>query len=178
MPEATTASAPRRAAPARNPRAQTVRAASPDKEVGGVRKTGLRRRKRLGAEGDDFYVPPHLIPKGFSINWKTISVLGKPVDDSVLSSYYEQGWETATLEQFPGIMSKAYTGKSIVRKGMMLMIRPIEYTEEALAEDNQAAKEQVRDKLKQLGQTGENEMKRKVLGVKRGYERPPVDDED
>ena len=124
------AAAPRRAAPNRNPRATAIRADVPEK---GVRKEGIRRRSRLGAEGDDFYVPPHLIPKGYSANWKAISVLGKPVDDSILSSYEEQGWEPATLEQFPGIMSKTYTGKSIVRKGMMLMIRPQEYTDEALA---------------------------------------------
>jgi hypothetical protein len=173
MTEAT-GSAARKAAPNRNPRAQSVRAVD---TTAGVRKDGIRRRKRSGAEGDDFYIAPHLIPKGYSVNWKTTSVLGKPVDDSILQSYYEQGWEPATLEQFPGIMSKNYTGKFIVRKGMMLMIRPEEYTKEALAEDQQAAAEQVRDKLKQLGHTETGELRRKVLNVKRGYERPPVDEE-
>lgn len=165
----------RKSPPNRNNRAASIRAAD---TTDGVRKEGTRRRKRTGLEGDDFYVPQHLIPKGYSVNWKTVQVLGKPVDDSILQSYEEQGWEPATLEQFPGIMSKTYTGKSIVRKGMMLMIRPQEYTDEALAEDNQIAKEQVKDKLRQLGQTGQGEMKRKVLGVKRSYERPPVDDEE
>ena len=144
-----------------------------------VKTKPTRRTKRNDASGGDvFYIPPHLIPRGYSVEWKRISTLNKEEDDSYFVDLADQGWEAASVAQFPTLVSKNYTGKSIIRKGMMLMIRPKELTDEARAEDIQAAREQVKDKLAALGKAEKGEFKRKVQALKRTYERPAVDEDD
>jgi hypothetical protein len=162
---------PRRSASRRPARAESIRAQAPVREV--------RRHKRTdSAAGDPFYIPKSMIPKGFDVNWKTVTVYGKPVDESVMVEYQEQGWKPATSDQFPRLVVDGAPGKAIFRKGMQLMIRPDYLTKEAQAEDLQIAREQVRDKLRSLTQTGEGEMQRRVQGIKRSYERPPADDDE
>jgi len=139
----------------------------------------VRRHKKTENVGHDpFFIPKEMIPKGYSIEWKRITTVNKEEDDSYFADLDEQGWRPATVKQFPKLVSPGFPGKSIIRKGMMLMIRPKELTEEARQEDLQIAREQVRDKIKSLGQTEKGELKRKVQSLKRTYERPPVEDEE
>lgn len=138
-----------------------------------------RRHKRdgSGAKTSIFDIPKKLIPRGYTVEWKMVSVLGKEADPSYGVELEEQGWVPATIEQFPDLMPKNYQGKSIIRKGMMLMIRPKELTEEARQEDLSEAREQVKDKLIQLGKADKGEFKRKIQKLGRSYERPPVEDD-
>lgn len=139
-----------------------------------------KRLHRTGDEGggDEFYVPKRLIPRGYSVEWKRVSTINKEEDDSYFVGLADQGWEPATTDQFPTLVSKNYKGKSIIRKGMMLMIRPVELTEEARQEDIAAAREQVESKLQALGETPKGELTRKVQSLKRSYERPPIEDDE
>lgn len=174
-PKASRPAARRSAArPQAKPAAAVTQRVTPSAKTKPVRRN---RRNDVGG-GDVFYVPPHLIPRGYTVEWKRISTLNKEEDDSYFVDLADQGWEAATVAQFPDLVSKNYTGKSIIRKGMMLMIRPKELTEEARAEDLQAAREQVKDKLAALGRADKGEFKRKVQAVKRTYERPTVEDDD
>lgn len=147
-------------------------------------KTGRKRRGSSRAH-DPFYVPAELIPPGMSAEWKRMTVHGKSVsakggddeDPSYMLEMEDQGWTPATTDQFPGLAGKNVVSKSIVRKGMILMLRPLEYTEEAREEDKQAARSQVKDAFAKLTKTGDGEMDRKVMKLKRSYDRPPVDEE-
>ena len=182
MSEAT-AAAVRRPIRARTNRGRSIREEG-IVEADTTPRTG-RRRKGGSRAHDAFYVPANLIPPDMTLEWKRLTVHGKAVsqtnseeeDPSYMIEMEEQGWVPATTEQFPMLAGKNTTSKSIIRKGMILMMRPKEYTAEAREEDAQAAKDQVRTKMRQLSNTGENEMDRKVQVLKRSYVRPPVDDE-
>lgn len=163
------AQAPRRARTRPPIRSAEIRAAAPQRET--------RRHKRTDNSRDAFYIPKSVVPKGFTAEWKTVTVHGEAKDPSYMVELEEQGWKPATVDQFPMLVPAGYQGKSILRKGMLLMVRPDYLTEEARAEDLQIAREQVRDKLRSLTQTGQGEMDRRVQRVKRSYERPPADDD-
>lgn len=178
------------AAPARRPiRARTNRGRSIREEgiveVEPKARTGRKRRGSSRAH-DPFYVPKELVPPGMSAEWKRLTVHGKTVsqnsnsdeeDPSYMIEMQEQGWVEATTDQFPSLAGRNAVSKSIIRKGMILMLRPVEYTEEAREEDEFAARGQVKDAFAKLTQTSEGQMDRKVQKLKRSYERPPVDEE-
>lgn len=188
MTEATAAAAPaaRRPLRARTNRGRSIReegiVEAPSKA--GRAPTGRKRRGNSRAH-DPFYVPTSLIPPGMSLEWKRLTVHGKAVsqtngeeeDPAYMIEMEEQGWMPATTEQFPALAGRNTVSKTIVRKGMILMMRPVEYTDEARDEDEIAANEQVRQGLAKLSTTGEKEMERRVQKIKRSYERPPVDEE-
>lgn len=181
---------PAKATAARRPmRARTNRGRS-IREEGVIEadkpKQGLRRRGNSRSH-DPFYIPEDMIPRGMSVEWKRLTVHGKAVsqtnseeeDPSYMIDMEEQGWSPATTDQFPRMVGKNSTAKAIVRKGMILMIRPKEYTEEARAEDKMAARTQVRQGLAKLTK-GEkkNELDREITHLKRGYVRPPAEDDE
>lgn len=139
-------------------------------------KRSIRRKSRInGVQDDAFYIPPEMIPSGYSVEWKRYSTINEE-DNLHINDMQEQGWEFATVKQFPKLVPPNYTKQMILRKGMALMIRPIEYTEEARFEDLQIARSQVGDKLAQLGQTPNGEMDRKVQALNKSYQPIPVDE--
>jgi hypothetical protein len=144
--------------------------------VSAPEKRTLRRKSRInGTQDDAFFVPPEMIPSGYSVEWKRYSTLNEE-DNLHINDMQEQGWEFATVAQFPKLVPPNYTKQMILRKGMALMIRPKEYTDEARAEDLQIARSQVGDKMAQLGQTPKGEMDRRVQELNRSYQPIPVDD--
>ena len=187
MPEATEAA--RRPMRTRSNRGRSIReegiveiSEKPGRTVAGR----TRKRRGAGRAHDPFYVPKDIIPRGMSAEWKRLTVHGKAIssnpdseeeDPSYMIEMEEQGWVPATTEQFPQLAGKNTTSKSIIRKGMILMLRPVEFTEEARDEDEQVAHEQVQQGLAKLEKTGNRQMERRVQQIKRGYERPPVDEE-
>lgn len=139
-------------------------------------KRSIRRKSRLsGVQDDAFFVPPEMIPMGYSVEWKRYSTINEE-DNLHINDMQEQGWEFATVKQFPKLVPPNYTKQMILRKGMVLMIRPLEYTEEARYEDLQIARSQVGDKMAQLGQTPNGEMDRKVQALNTSYQPIPVDE--
>ena len=148
----------------RKPRAEIEAATAPKRTT---RTTRRKSNERLGV----FDIPNHLIPKGYAVNWKRVATYGKSEDPSYQVDLQEQGWVPATVDQFPTLVPTGYKETAIIRRGMMLMIRPVEYSREAEAEDYATAREQVTDKLRQLGKAGKGEFKRNpdVTGVSREY---------
>lgn len=148
-------------------------------------RTGRKRRGNSRAH-DPFYVPLNMIPKGMSAEWKRLTVHGKAVsqqnnedeDPSYMIEMEEQGWLPATADQFPALVGRNTTSKLIVRKGMILMLRPVEYTEEAREEDEIAANDLVKSGLAKLTKTKDGQLERRVQKIKQSYERPPVEDDE
>lgn len=187
MTEAATAQAARRPMRARTARGKSIREEGIVETEVESRPGTARRRRGNSRAHDPFNIPHELIPPGMSVEWKRLTVHGKAVsqtggedeDAAYMIDLEDQGWVPATTDQFPRLVAKNSMAKSIIRKGMILMIRPEEYTDEARAEDKQAARDQVKQGMAKLTKAeAKNELSREVTHLKRGYTRPPVDDED
>lgn len=130
-----------------------------------VRNTRAEKKRR-----DKFWVPPELIPKGFCVEWKRKSCLGKPEEADYGMDLAESGWKTASIEVYRSMMPADYTGSTVERGGLILMTRPAHMKAADMKMDHEEAVNQVRDKLSEIGMTGQNELKRVVNSFSRGYE--------
>ncbi|MBB3411214.1 hypothetical protein FHT87_005167 [Rhizobium sp. BK316] len=139
----------------------------------------IRSRKRKGGQSvDKFHIDASQIPSGSSYEWKTVTVYGKE-DPSYNVLLREQGWEPVDSSRHPGLVADGHTGP-IIRDGLMLMERPIELTQEAMAEDRANATEMVTIKKQQiLGETPAGTMSREASNLKNyartSYEALPID---
>jgi len=120
----------------------------------------------LDARSDDpYYIPPHMIPDGFTLEWKTTHIMGQPVDQ-VYSAYNvrlrQGGWREAPAELFPGLVPDGYDRPNIERPGVILMMRPEKITNAIREADYNRAIAQLNDKMAQLYQTPANSMDRVV----------------
>lgn len=106
--------------------------------------------QRAGAETgvDEFAIPPHLPPPGWSWEWKVESVLGA-TDHGVQAKQAAVGWEPVMMESYPGVFAPEYNDKGEInkgpvrRKGLMLKERPMVLTIEAQADEKRKADERV-----------------------------------
>lgn len=126
-----------------------------------VREPGRGRREVVGRDGkllsrkrggniDKFHIPEHLIPEGWSYEWKRETIFGQE-DTAHMMHMAENGWTPVQASAHPGLfMPEGYTG-AIRRDGMILCERPIELTEEARAEERAAASQLMRAQKEQLG---------------------------
>lgn len=130
-----------------------------------------QRVKRRGKDKDVFYIPPEMIPKGYVVEWKRRSVMGKPEGFEYEMDLADAGWKIASPTTFPQMVPEGYEGKTIERKGLILMIRPKHLKDEARAAERDEALGQVRDKLQEIGFTGQDEAPRVVSIFNRGYDR-------
>lgn len=136
-------------------------------------------REHLGAGLDDdgineFYIDPRIIPDGWSYEYKRFTVLGAQ-DPSYQVSLSMKGWEPVPASRHPELMPDNYHGDAIERKGMILMERPAEITQEAIAREHRKAVSQVRQKEQQLNGTPAGTFERDNKGtplvkVNRSYE--------
>ena len=99
---------------------------------------------------DEFYIPPEIIPDGWSYEWKRHTLLNK-TDPAYEVSLAQTGWEPVPRSRHPEFMPKGSAAVLIERKGMVLMERPLETTMEARAIEARKASLQVRVKEEQLG---------------------------
>lgn len=140
-----------------------------------------KSRIRYDDESEDrLYVPPHLIPEGFTVEYKRHSILLQPEKVSNIIHLQQQHWQYVSIKampQFAELMPMGYSGDTIERDGVILMIRETYLCEEAHQDDYDKAREQVDQKTKQLGGAGANEFKRNDPIIRKTYERDtiPVD---
>lgn len=133
-------------------------------------------RKRKGSI-DKFAIPAPVIERykqaGWSLEWKRHTTYGQG-DPSYQVALAENGWIPVDVSELPGYMPPEYKG-AIVRDGNMLMKRPLYLTEEARREDTTLARNMIRAKEQQLGQTPAGQLTRDhptaraVTGVTRDY---------
>lgn len=140
------------------PAARSNPAADPD-DV----RPPIRERKRKGGQiADKFELPKDMIAdfaaRGMSVEWKRETTMGAE-DPSYSVFLREQGWEPVESARYPKFVMAGQEG-AIRRDGQVLMERPIELTQEAMAEDKAAAREAVAIKEQQLGQAGAGEFQR------------------
>jgi len=133
----------------------------------------------LGDDGtDEYYIELGIIPEGWSYEWKVRTVLGAE-DPAHQVALARKGWETVPASRHPELMPVGYKGAEITRKGMVLMERPLEITQEARNVELRRARMQMRDKEAQLTQAKGGEFDRSNKGdplvkISKKYEAIPI----
>lgn len=133
----------------------------------------------LGDDGnDEYYIELGIIPEGWSYEWKTRTILGAE-DPAHQVALARKGWEVVPASRHPELMPMGYKGVEITRKGMVLMERPLEITQEAKNAEYRKARMQMRDKEAQLTQAKGGEFDRSNKGdplvkINKKYEAIPI----
>jgi hypothetical protein len=127
---------------------------------------------------DDFYINKDMIPPGWTYEWKRKSVLGQE-DPAYQVQLARMGWEPVPASRHPSYMPDGNRSVTIERKGMILMERPSELSEEARAIESKRAKMQVKQKEQQLnsapdGQFGRDNKGNSLANIKKSYEAMPI----
>lgn len=143
------------------------------------RAAELRDHGAVGEDGtDEFYIDASEIPPGWSYEWKRRTVLGAD-DPAYQVAVARQGWEPVPAHRHPAMMPADWRGSTIERKGMVLMERPLEITQDARNRDLKQARLQVRAKEEQLNSSEGGQFERDNKGnslvkVRKSYESIPI----
>lgn len=145
--------------------------------------TRKRRIRHDDETNDPLYVPEHLIPEGFTVEYKRHSILGQAEKASNLINLRQQHWEYVSIKdmpQFAELMPAGHKGDTVERDGVILMIRETYLVEDAQNDDYEKAREQVDQKTQQINGSGPNEFARdkKSTIINRTYERAPIPVDD
>ena len=129
---------------------------------------------------DEYYLEKGIIPDGWSYEWKTRTILGAE-DPAHQVHLARKGWEIVPASRHPELMPMGYKGVEITRKGMVLMERPMEITQEAQQAELRKARMQMRDKEAQLTKASSGEFDRTNKGdplvkINKKYEAMPIPD--
>ena len=127
---------------------------------------------------DEFYIDPSDIPDGWSYEWKRRTVLGAE-DPAYQVALARSGWEPVPTSRHPSYMPMGGDYPFIERKGMILMERPLEITQDARDNELRKARAQVRQKEAQLNsaESGHFERSNKdqsLVKVRKSYESIPI----
>jgi hypothetical protein len=145
------------------------------------RMAELEEHGSLDDSADKFFIPPNIIPDGWSYEYKQFTVLGKE-DPSYQVFLRQKGWEPVPADRHPELMPLGHSGGTILRDGMILMERPLAATEKAKRRDYQTARDQMRQKEEQIGAAplaavgrdtpfdNTNKGKPIHIGIKKSYE--------
>jgi hypothetical protein len=173
---------PERVAPAPVVAAAPVHPAKPTLSAAEASKERARRRSAAVRENmgdmdqgiDEFYIDPRDIPEGWSYEWKTNTVIGQP-NPAYQVQLQRMGWDPVPAERHPHMMPVGDKSGIVERKGMVLMERPLDLTEEAKAIEMRRARQQIQNKQEQLGQAQPGHFERNnkdnpLVKIKKGYE--------
>jgi hypothetical protein len=107
-----------------------------------------------GTERDKYWAPP--APDGWDYQWKLRSVMGQDDIDRIRQNEMN-GWEPVPLKRHPELMPRNWKGETIEVGGLVLMERPMMFTQEAREEERRAAREAVVTKEAQMreGRSGD-----------------------
>lgn len=141
-------------------------------------------RDHLGEESDgvdEFFIDPNDIPDGWDYEWKAKFVLGQEQATHILA-LRRAGWEEVPTSRHPSYMPMNTDLPYIERKGMVLMERPKEITDEARARELRKARLQVRHKEEQLnsaagGQFDRSNKDQSLVNIRKSYESIPIPNE-
>lgn len=168
------------AAPERPPLRANPKAEDPRERA---RRRAEEIKQHLGEldEGtDDFYIPPSMIPDGWTYEWKRHTIFNQE-DPAYTVQLAREGWEHVPVDRCPmhqSMMPANWAKKTIERKGMVLMERPLEITAEVRKIELQRARQQVRVKEQQLAATPDGTMTRDdprvAPKIKKSYEAMPI----
>jgi hypothetical protein len=126
---------------------------------------------------DDFYVDPSAVPPGWDYEWKRKTVMGAE-DPAYQVALMRAGWEPVPASRHPEMMPDRGHFATIERKGMILMERPKEITDEMRELELRKARQQVRQKEQQLNSAPEGQFGRDHAQVRpkinKSYEAIPI----
>jgi len=127
---------------------------------------------------DQFFVDPCFIPDGWDFQWKVLTIYGKE-NPSYHAQLVRMGWETVPSSLIPDMMPSNDKGSSIIRDGMILMMRPKEITENLRKRQLMESRAQVTEKEEQLEHAPPGQFEREYKGeslakIRRGLEPVPV----
>lgn len=130
---------------------------------------------------DEFYVDPSVIPPGWTYEWKRRLTYNQE-DPSYQVHLARMGWEPVPASRHPEMMPSGTASKTIERKGMVLMERPTDITNEAVLIKQRRARMQVRAKEEQLAAAPQGQFERSnkdapLVKVKKSYEAMPIPEE-
>jgi hypothetical protein len=108
----------------------------------------LTRISRYDTANQPLMLPDHRRKPGWDYEFKTISVLGQPVDGSDFAFWHQQGWRPEQPKDWPELCPPGYSGATVDQRGQRLFGRPKRLSQEAAAEDYQAAKQQEIDRMR------------------------------
>lgn len=150
------------------------------------RARAARRAEELREHGsgnddgeDEYRIDLRIIPDGWSYEWKRHTLLNAE-DPSYDVSLRQKGWDPVPASRHPELMPMDYKGNTILRKGMILMERPLEITEEAKDRELRKARAQVHQKEAQLGgpqgpaQFSRDNKGDSMVKIKKSYEPMPI----
>jgi hypothetical protein len=98
---------------------------------------------------DEFYIDQKDVPDGWTYEWKRLTLLNKE-DPSYTTQLERKGWEPVPAKRHPSYMPTNSSDAIIERKGMILMERPKEITDEVKRIEMRKARNQIRQKQEQL----------------------------
>lgn len=115
-----------------------------------------------GQERDKYWAPNP--PEGFDYQWKLKSVMNQDDIDRIRQNEMN-GWEPVPLARHPELMPRGWKGDTIEVGGLVLMERPMLFTQEAREEERRAARDAVLTKESQMregraGDLGRREVNR------------------
>ena len=126
---------------------------------------------------DEFYIDQGAVPPGWSYEWKRKTVMGME-DPAYQVQLSRMGWEAVPAERHPAYMPTGNKYSTIERKGMVLMERPKELTDEARDIENRKARRQVQHKEAQLNSAPDGQFGRDHREVQakisKSYEAIPI----
>jgi hypothetical protein len=130
---------------------------------------------------DEFFIDPSDIPEGWSYEWKRRTVLGAE-DPAYQVALARAGWEPVPTSRHPSYMPMGGDYPFIERKGMILMERPLEITDDARSTELRKARMQVRQKEAQLNSAEGSQFERtnkdqSLVKVRKSYEAIPIPNE-
>jgi hypothetical protein len=127
-------------------------------------------------EGVDEFIAP-TAPDGWTYEWKTKTVMGQE-NPAYQVQLQRTGWEPVPTNRHPHMMPGNGNHAVIERKGMVLMERPKDITDEVRSIERKRARDQIMHKKAQLGEAKEGQFGRDHASVKpkisNSYEPIPV----
>jgi len=124
---------------------------------------------------DEFYIPRDIIPESWTYEWKRYTTYNQE-DPAYAVQLAREGWEPVPVKRHPQMMPSNWEKATIERKGMMLMERPTEISEEVRRIDLRRARDQVRIKEGQLAGTPEGTLDRVKPSIKKTFDMPIPED--
>ena len=124
-----------------------------------------------GGERDKYWAPSP--PAGFDYQWRLKAVLGKDEIDQIRQDELN-GWEAVPLSRHPELMPRNWQGNTIEVGGLVLMERPLIFTQEAREEERRTAREAVLTKETQMREGRANDLGRREVN-RFSKTRAPID---
>lgn len=127
---------------------------------------------------DEFAAPPP--PEGWAYEWKRHSIVNQE-DRTHMTSLRHKGWEPVSTSRHPEMMPEGSGNEPIMRKGMILMERPKEISDEVRNMNVRRARSQVQVKEKQLTNSPDGQFERTHQEVRpkinKSFQAMPIPEE-